>query len=690
MKNKKILMAVMTKPNNIKGTMIIIGVLLVLALIGASITLPKHAQLKQETTLVSYSQKGQFDYTVYLKPSYLYGPAPEVTAPAAQYPLAVVGNIDFTYGFQPTLANASGTVRVEAVLENPGIWQKQLELVPNTATTGDFTINFSLDLRQIAQLFTQIENEAGLSSSYRNLTLNAYYESGSNMQIQSLPVTIENNLIEIPNSLNLTQAAGSGEFNYKVNTILPVAPMSNVKYPAAVVDSLDLTYTFVPVGLEKNTISVQAILQNPGIWQKTFALVSPVVNSGKNTLSFSVSLDQLKQQFDAIDKETGLTTSPRSVIIQATVSSGTDSFVQSLPLILDLDVLQVGGNLQQQQDSGTGSFDYVVNLKPNSIFDTNTLKPPVVLETATLPSFELSGKPPMTTTSLPSVLESGQTAFINLIDKMDVNFGYLFQANKPVENLKTTVDMVATLAVPQSWSKDFTLLNTEKSGDFSLNFPIDLSSYMQLLGSIRSETGVSPDNYNLTITANIHTTGETASGPIDETFNPTMKGMIKGNVLTWDKDLADSKSGAITQTTIVANPNKYLGLSLPAAKILFVILSCVLALILLGAIVVYFRYHGSLLSNFDREAQRIQKKYGTRIAESFSSREIENGEPVYMHSIEDLVKISDELGKPIVHQSGGSSGDIQSYYVIDGDTNYKYSFSKGEDESGEADVTNNS
>ena len=61
-----------------------------------------------------------------------------------------------------------------------------------------------------------------------------------------------------------------------------------------------------------------------------------------------------------------------------------------------------------------------------------------------------------------------------------------------------------------------------------------------------------------------------------------------------------------------------------------------------------------------------------------------------MHSIEDLVKISDELGKPIVHQSGGSSGDIQSYYVIDGDTNYKYSFSKGEDESGEADVTNNS
>jgi len=49
-----------------------------------------------------------------------------------------------------------------------------------------------------------------------------------------------------------------------------------------------------------------------------------------------------------------------------------------------------------------------------------------------------------------------------------------------------------------------------------------------------------------------------------------------------------------------------------------------------------------------------------------------------MNSIDDLIKISDELGKPVVHRSGGRSGDAESYYVIDGNTKYEYSFSKSE------------
>ena len=72
---------------------------------------------------------------------------------------------------------------------------------------------------------------------------------------------------------------------------------------------------------------------------------------------------------------------------------------------------------------------------------------------------------------------------------------------------------------------------------------------------------------------------------------------------------------------------------------------------------------------------------------SISNSEIESQEQVSMNSIDDLIKISDELGKPVVHRSGGRSGDAESYYVIDGNTKYEYSFSKSEGQAGETEGT---
>jgi hypothetical protein len=158
---------------------------------------------------------------------------------------------------------------------------------------------------------------------------------------------------------------------------------------------------------------------------------------------------------------------------------------------------------------------------------------------------------------------------------------------------------------------------------FNLDFPIDIASCTQLLQSINSETGVSSQSYNLTLTANIHTTGETQYGPIDETFSPTMTGAITGNVLTWDKNLTDSKAGAINRTTTVDNPNKYLGLSISAAETLFVILSCIFIIFFIVLTVFYLGHRSRTISTPNREVQNIQKRYGARVAESTGDSFIE-------------------------------------------------------------------
>lgn len=245
-----------------------------------------------------------------------------------------------------------------------------------------------------------------------------------------------------------------------------------------------------------------------------------------------------------------------------------------------------------------------------------------------------------------------------------------------MNNLNTTVDIVATLAVPQSWSKSFDLLQTQKNGNLTLYFPIDIASYTQLYQSINSETGVSPQSYNLTLTANIHTTGETQYGPINEKFSTTMTGTIAGNVLMWDKNLTDSKTGAINQTTTLDNPNKYFGLSVSAAKTLFVVLSCIFIIFFVSLTVLYLGRRVRNTSTSNRQVQNIQKRYGARVTESTSDSFTEGEKPVFMNSMEDLIKVADELGKPVVHQSGGSSEEVQSYFVIDGYTRYQYSLLK--------------
>jgi hypothetical protein len=173
---------------------------------------------------------------------------------------------------------------------------------------------------------------------------------------------------------------------------------------------------------------------------------------------------------------------------------------------------------------------------------------------------------------------------------------------------------------------------------------------------------------------NIHATGETSFGPIDETFSPALNGTITGNVLSWAQNSTGSKTGAINQTTTI--DNKFLGLAVPTALIIFSMLSIIFMILLVVTAISYSKFRRETVSSFDRQIQKIQKSYGSRIAESIGDSSVNDKNPIPMNSIEDLMKIADELGKPVVHQCDGSSGDVHLYYVIDGNTRYQYSISR--------------
>jgi hypothetical protein len=198
---------------------------------------------------------------------------------------------------------------------------------------------------------------------------------------------------------------------------------------------------------------------------------------------------------------------------------------------------------------------------------------------------------------------------------------------------------------------------------------VDIAGYADLLELIRNETGVSPESYNISLAANLHTTGQTAYGKINETFSPALKGTIKGNILTWDKEVTASQSGGIKTTALVDNPAGYLGMSRGAAGVLLILFLLVTAGLAIFSGLLVWRYHPVRTDPEEKLIRQIRKKYGQRIIETGGDGSPAVGNTIKIDNIDDLFKAADELGKPVLLANSNGHG---VFSVLDGNARYQY------------------
>jgi len=318
-----------------------------------------------------------------------------------------------------------------------------------------------------------------------------------------------------------------------------------------------------------------------------------------------------------------------------------------------------------------------IKLKENSIFDTKTLEPPPSVPPPTPPS------PAPAKTVGP-----GEVIFSKLVDRIDATFHYKFKSSRPIRELSQEMTITAVLENPEVWSKKFVLVpRTKKSGDFSVNFPLDINHFTEMLDAIRSETGVPAESYNLTITADVHTVAQTDFGPIDEVFSQTLSTALGKGTLEWNEELTKSEPSSITTSQMIPNPSKYVGLSVSGARNLSTALAGVFFLFLLFSVVLYIKFKPEKLSQIEREAQRASKKYGSRMAEATSQTLLEGEKIISLGSMEDLIKVADELGKPIIHQAPTTPEEPHAYYVFDGATRYQYVVTGSKEQASNAEKT---
>ncbi|MFC2068559.1 DUF5305 family protein, partial [Chloroflexota bacterium] len=197
--------------------------------------------------------------------------------------------------------------------------------------------------------------------------------------------------------------------------------------------------------------------------------------------------------------------------------------------------------------------------------------------------------------------------------------------------------------------------------------------YRELIETYRGETGSSPDQYNLTVTADVHTVVQTTYGRIDEVFSQPLNLIPTGSTLERDVDLFKSTPGSLTKIVMVPNPEKYLGLSVAGISTLFASLTISFALLTLVFAVLFILSKPKDLLRTEKEAVSLKKKYGQRILETISEEPVKEEKIISLSSIEDLISVSDEIGKPIVHRTPTTPEQVHTYYVFDGFTCYRYS-----------------
>ena len=317
---------------------------------------------KQEIhSLVFYRHSGEFDYQVYPIPSVLYG---QYLAGAENpvYFRQIVGGIDvsFSYSFVPdgTVTDVAEVVKITALVENPGVWQREVILVPETSMTGDFTMGFPLNLGTFSALADTIENEIGVRAYPVDITIVANvhvvaqtdYGAAEDDFVQTTKVTMTSTNLEWERGLSLWQSGSFaglsyeqlGQFDYGIrlthNSLYgaitlrpdepapqpPVALPKDMPYFPSIIDHIDGSFSYnfihdVPLNESSATVEVVCVLANTGGWSKTYVFVPESVETVDFTVTFPIDIQQYINLANAIRDEVGAGAASSSLTITADV-----------------------------------------------------------------------------------------------------------------------------------------------------------------------------------------------------------------------------------------------------------------------------------------------------------------------------------------------------------------------------------
>jgi hypothetical protein len=222
------------------------------------------------------------------------------------------------------------------------------------------------------------------------------------------------------------------------------------------------------------------------------------------------------------------------------------------------------------------------------------------------------------------------------------------------------------------WNKNYTLINETRFNTtyFILTIPINHTAYEEIINNINEEIDANSRESKLNLTLDVSLTAKNSDQIIIETFNPEWSLTLEEPIIEIIGESPQTEEKFLTSTiSVVQNDvlnQRYYGL--------------ILSIFLIGIIILFALLTKSRKETLDKTEQqfnKIIKKYGEWIVNVEKIPDTKKMKSILVKSLDDLIKISEDLGKPLLHiQNPSKESGNHTFYLIDDSKYYKYKLKK--------------
>jgi hypothetical protein len=317
----------------------------------------------------------------------------------------------FIYNFKPsgTVSDFTGRVKTYAVVENPGKWKKDILLDETTTSAPTVSTRFYLNLEEIRELINDIEQDIDIRTSTYDITIEARVRMLAKVGtieindafIHPLKVELTSNTLRFAEDLTLTDSKLSQGVNYEhlgqydytirleentlfeVNTLKPPPPSTEGPMPSSatvtvgpgevlfskIIDSMEMSYSYRFVCDQQlqsvnEELEITAVLENPGMWSKSYVLVPPTAGTGRLDVDFPLDIAGFAQEASDIAEELGTWGGSHELTVTATVHTIAqsafgpidDTLTQTLTVKLGGPTLELGELTRSESGSIKGTI----------------------------------------------------------------------------------------------------------------------------------------------------------------------------------------------------------------------------------------------------------------------------------------------------------------------------------------------
>jgi hypothetical protein len=297
-----------------------------------------------------------------------------------------------------------------------------------------------------------------------------------------------------------------------------------------------------------------------------------------------------------------------------------------------------------------GTYDYVARLSPNTVYDNKT----------TLKPWE-------------------GPVYRRITDLIDVNFTYTFEGSKPA-NLTIQYNVTEYVETAK-WTKPISEVpiktvsteGTEATLSIDNISPVNASSIQNLVKAMQGDTGIPLSEYSANIRITMYIDAETSEGVINKTFSPTLVMLFRSSSEEGDiisiSGLENSDSGSITETeTIYHSWVKF-------QRDISYVLSAVTFFGLVITTWTFMRTRPHKPPKPEKMLEDFIAPYEEIIVETapeprVGKPKLEPANMINVETMDDLLKIAEILGKPILHSYWPPENHI--FYVFDDTIRYEF------------------